>query len=809
MKKLSLLFGIILLLSGFSIAQKQTDAMLFGDVKTSNGKDHIPYATIFVKGTTIGTTADGTGHYKLAHLPLGKVVVVAQAMGYKKQEKEIFMEQGKGAKLYFELEEDALFLEQTVITGTRTEHHLKDVPIRTEVINMRVIENKNACNIYQALEGTPGVRVESQCSSCDFTMVRMQGLGAEHTQILINGQPMYSGLAAVYGLKQMSTIDVAQIEVIKGAGSALYGSSAVAGAINIITKEPSYIPMTNIDVQLGSFKTNKYDISSSMRNEKGNIGLNIFAQRITEGAIDYTGPGSTSKEVRQKDGYSDRVASNLTNAGFGLFFDHVLKKNDKLILRGRSVLEKRDGGSLVDDEYLNPFTEGTENVFTDRYEAEMKYSYPINEKSGIDFSLTFVNHNRTATNDSYLADFLDVHNDNVPDVRDMRPYLAKENSYSSTLTYHNKIKNHSILVGIQSFMSNFDESGMYVVVDSDSPFFGSSYKSFGNKHAREVGAFIQDEWKVTDKLMIVPGVRFDNHQSGEEYTASEKVFATDNFPKTNFNRSSVNPRIALKYDFTEKLSLRANAGTGFRSPFGFSEDLHLCSGSPRVWKSSDLEPETSMSYNLSMDYYNTKFRVSTNLFRTDLKNKIGFTDADDDVSALGYDYQWRNIDDAFVQGVELSVVATLIKNLTLGVDVTYNQGEYNNVREDWEDTEYEAVSKYISRFPATTGNIRLEYRPKHWSFYVTGSYTGQMYIDYYNDDVDPLVGDLSKIKKTNPFMTFNARVSRDIKNFKIYAGVNNITDYIQDERFLDDPAFLYAPIYGRLIYGGVSIKIVH
>ena len=175
---------------------------------------------------------------------------------------------------------------------------------------------------------------------------------------------------------------------------------------------------------------------------------------------------------------------------------------------------------------------------------------------------------------------------------------------------------------------------MYVVVDDSSSFLGKSYRSIANKSAREFGLFAQDEWAINDKLMIVPGIRLDNHHSGEEYTSDEQVFETSNFPKTNFNETAVNPRLAIKYKLSEKFTLRANTGTGFRAPYGFSEDLHLCSGSPRVWKSSDLEPETSLSYNVSADYYGKKVRVSTNLFRTDLKNKIGFTDAEANIAAL-------------------------------------------------------------------------------------------------------------------------------------------------------------------------------
>jgi len=237
--------------------------------------------------------------------------------------------------------------------------------------------------------------------------------------------------------------------------------------------------------------------------------------------------------------------------------------------------------------------------------------------------------------------------------------------------------------------------------------------------------------------------------------------------------------------------------------------LHLCSGSPRVWKSSDLNPETSLSYNLSGDYYGNKFKISANLFRTDLKDKIGFTDADAEVSALGYDYQWKNIDDAFVQGVELSATVNLHKNIDLGADVTFNQGKYAHAREDWTGTEWEDDSKYISRFPMTTGNLRIEYNSRFLNFALTGNYQGTMYIDYYNEDIDPQVGDQSKIKKTDPFMIFNARVSGKLSPFKIYAGINNIFNYVQDERHLDDAAFMYAPVYGTMFYAGIAVEIQH
>ncbi|GAI59146.1 unnamed protein product, partial [marine sediment metagenome] len=308
------------------------------------------------------------------------------------------------------------------------------------------------------------------------------------------------------------------------------------------------------------------------------------------------------------------------------------------------------------------------------YESELSYNKEFKENSDLNISLAYVNHNRSATNDSYLVDYMDTHNDSVPDLRNMRPYLANENSLTATLTYGIQFKTHHLLMGVQSYLNRLEESGMYVVVDASSVYEGESYKSVSNKSANEFGVFVQDEWSISNKLTVVPGIRFDIHHSEEEYKADRQVFETSLFPKTKFNENSVSPRIAVKYEISNRITIRANAGTGFRAPYGFSEDLHLCSGSPRVWKSSNLRPETSVSFNLSADYYGSKVKISANLFRTDLKDKIAFTDADASVAALGYDYQWDNVDDAFVQGIEVSLMANLMKYLDLGLDFTLNQG---------------------------------------------------------------------------------------------------------------------------------------
>lgn len=797
MKRLLTLFWITMCV--VSMMAQGTDAMLFGDVKSKTTGQHIPYAKIQIKGTKLITTADKTGHFQMTNLPVGEQTIVASLMGYKPQEIVVTMEQDKGTEIYFVLEDDAQDLNQVVVTGTRTEHYLKNVPIRTEVLTAKAMTNKNAQNLYEALEGVPGIRVEQQCQFCNFSEVRMQGLGAEHTQVLVDGEPIYSGLAGVYGLQQMGTNDVDRLEIVKGAGSALYGSSAVAGAINIITKEPTYEPSLKADLQFGNYGYKNLNASASMR--RNDIGLNIFAQRTEANAIDATQDGNTRSEVKHKDGVSDRVESKLTNVGFGLYFYSPFAQNDKLTLRGKVMEEHRAGGTLTDNLFRNPFSAGTEDIKTNRLSADLAYKLPLGKNTELNFSTAYVYHRRNATNDTFLSDYMASHNDEKPDVEQMRPYIARENTVTPSLTLTTKLGHHTLLAGIQGYFTHLRETGLYCINDENDPLNGTAYTSVGKKHAREFGFFLQDEWNISHALSVVPGIRLDSHHSGEEYSASEKVY-DDAFPKTKFNETTFNPRLAVKYEVSEQFVLRANIGTGFRAPYGFSEDLHLCSGSPRVWKSSDLKGERSMSYNLSADYYGSNFQLSANLFHTDLRDKIEFVPGDDKVKKLGYTYQWQNMDDAYVQGVELGVKWNPAKDFKTGLNWTFNQGKFKHERADWQGTPYAKDSKNISRFPAMTGDLSLEYTPGTWTFSLTGSLQGRMFIDYMKDDEVA-----EKIKKTTPFTLFNLRAAKKLGAFTVYAGGKNIFGYIQDEKHTDNAAFMYAPVYGSTWYAGVSMNL--
>ena len=718
--------------------------------------------------------------------------------------------------------EETVELEKVVVTGTKTEKKLLDVPVRTEVITARDIAAKGATNLYDALEGIPGIRVEQQCSYCNFSIVRMQGLESGHVQVLIDGQPLFSGLAGVYGLQQIPTSNIDRIEVVKGAGSALYGSSAIAGVINIITKKPTEKPEMLASLRFGEHNTNSYNLSASQRVK--DVDIMLVAQKNTGDEID-----------ENDDELTDRVKTDDIAASVRVNWNNLLG-DDQLSFSGNTINESRQGGDLADDNFENPFAEASEHIHTTRYETNVGYKKKFSLGNEVSLTLAYSKHIRNATNDTFVGDYLGTHEDEYPPSNLLKPYIADENLYVVDAFYSHPLLDGKtrLLAGVQYHRDEMDETGMYTIIE-DSPKFnlkaGDAYLSESEKTADNYGVYLQDEFSVMDNLELVAGVRYDKHISEDSFAGSGKVAGMD-IPVVEYDESSINPRFAVMFRPISKLALRSSVGTGFRVPYTFSEDLHLCSGSPRVFKPAGLEPEKSLSFNLSADYTESKWAVSTNLFRTNLEKKIDFADATDELKSRGYDYLWENIGDAYTQGIELGFQAFLIKGLTLSLNATYTDAQYDEKREDWliSQGEYKQAwvdeygdaegpklfnewwpvyqeaadrNQYISRIPQTTGGIDLNYDTGDWDLSLGLNYKGKLYIDYTYDDAVP-----AEIKHTDPFVIVNAKVARELPGgLMVNLGVNNLFDYAQEDKRPDDAAFMWAPYTGRIIYGGIEVKL--
>jgi len=285
-------FAVILILQiipflVFAQSKQKTDANVFGDVQSSG--EHIPFVSIYLEGTTIGTTTDNSGHYTLINLPTGNHTLVASAIGYKTATKIIEIELGKSQEVNFILEEERMTLEQVVVTGTKTFKRQTESAVIVNVLDSKSLQNIQACNISEGLRFQPGLRVETDCQTCNYTQLRMNGLGGSYSQILINGRPIFSPLTGLYGMEQIPSNMVERIEVVRGGGSALYGSSAIGGTVNIITRIPtdnSYDFSTLTQSTNGGGSDNILNGNLTMLTHKRNAGAAIFVNRRHRQAYD-------------------------------------------------------------------------------------------------------------------------------------------------------------------------------------------------------------------------------------------------------------------------------------------------------------------------------------------------------------------------------------------------------------------------------------------------------------------------------------------------------------------------------------------
>jgi outer membrane receptor for ferrienterochelin and colicins len=377
MKKLyfTAIIAVIAIIQTFAQAPMNTDANIFGDVQ-SNG-DHISFATILVQGTNITTATDATGHYKIINLDEGDYTIIAQTFGYKRSEQKVTVVEGKTVELNFELEEDLIGLEEVVVSSDRDAVDRKSSNIIVNSLNKEVFNVTNSISLVEGLDFTPGLRTENNCQNCGFTQVRMNGLDGPYSQILINSRPIFSGLAGVYGLELFPTNMIEKVEVVRGGGSAMFGGNAIAGTINIITKEPisnsfslsSNISAAGLDQEELSFDRS-LNFNASVVSDDLKSGLSLFGLIRDRDPYDDNG-----------DGFSEEILMENQTIGISTFYKPTSRT--KLSLDLYRIHEFRRGGDQF--EKLPHETLITEQLEHDIFGAG--FAFDILTKSGNKFSV--------------------------------------------------------------------------------------------------------------------------------------------------------------------------------------------------------------------------------------------------------------------------------------------------------------------------------------------------------------------------------------------------------------------------------------
>jgi outer membrane receptor for ferrienterochelin and colicins len=214
--------------------------------------------------------------------------------------------------------------EEIVVTATRTPRLYAEVPVKTQIIGAREIEIRQATQLAESLAYTTGLRVETNCLNCNFTQVRINGMEGKYTQILIDNSPVFGSMVGVYGLEQIPAEMINRIEVVKGGGSALYGGNAVAGVINVLTKEPheNGASLSFQQEAIDGRPFSNFGFHSSLVSPSGTTKGFLFANARNRSPVDVNGDGfseigklkgqasvSTSIRMRRASGASSNSVS--------------------------------------------------------------------------------------------------------------------------------------------------------------------------------------------------------------------------------------------------------------------------------------------------------------------------------------------------------------------------------------------------------------------------------------------------------------------------------------------------------------------
>ena len=227
-------FYLVLLL--FFVSGISLNAQTIKGKITSNG-EVVPFANVVLEGERLGVSANLNGIYEIENVSLGHHHIIVSSIGMLTKKLRVDVSEGVNM-IDISVDPSSYDIDQVVVTGTKTFKRKTESPVIVNVIDSRQLESVQACNLAEGLNFQPGIRIETDCQTCNYTQLRMNGLAGGYSQILINGRPIFSPLTGLYGMEQIPVNMIDRIEIVRGGGSSLYGSSAVGGVVNVITKLP-------------------------------------------------------------------------------------------------------------------------------------------------------------------------------------------------------------------------------------------------------------------------------------------------------------------------------------------------------------------------------------------------------------------------------------------------------------------------------------------------------------------------------------------------------------------------------------------
>ncbi len=801
MKKYILLFIFTIMGIATLDAQKDnTDANLIGDVQC-NG-EHVPYIYITIDGTTLGTTTDATGHFQIINIPEGTYTVRASGIGYKTATQAFTANKDETTEIKFVVEEDILNLGEVVVSADRNQTNRQEAPVVVTSISPKLFERTQSVNLSEVLRFSPGLRTETKCQNCGFTQLRMNGMEGAYTQILMNSRPVFSGLAGVYGLELVPSNMIERLEVVRGGGSSLFGGNAIAGTVNIITKE-TLRNTYEIDNRFGLVGVSgEYD--SPAVDEQLNINAAVISDDKKTGGYIYTMLRDRSSFDANGDGYTEMVKMKNTTFGFNVY--HKPGSKSKISLDGYRIDEYRRGGNKLD--YLPHEADIAEQLRHLITGGNLAYDLYTNGKND---KLTVYAAAQSVERGSYYGA-----------EQDPNAY-GNTDDISSSLGAQYVLNATDFIFPASSTVFGIDNNSDYMK-DMKLGANGGNNTIMINQYINTFGSFIQQDWK-SDKFNVSVGMRYDNYI----------VKDLESEDSNDIRNSVLMPRLSLLYKITPDIRIRAGYAKGYRAPQVFNEDLHIeLINALRVQtiNSDDLKQETSHSFtaSLNMDFY--KDYLPTNFliegFYTLLKDPFSseWFELDDDGN---FAYLRENSESgAYVAGINGEFKSFITDHLEAQIGFTVQKSMYESAKAWGEETT--SVSKKFIRTPNQYGFATLNWNSdKHWNANLSFNYTGPMLVPHlglsqqdYDDALengtitegDVIVGEI--LVKSKKFLTADLMVSYDFnldKNneskIQIYMGIKNMFDQFQsdyDKGVYRDAGYIYGPSQPRTINIGIKLS---
>lgn len=436
----------------------QTNTSLRGRV-TSDGKP-VPFASVGFANLKMGVTTDEQGEFRLTGLPAGQHTLQVTAVGYVRKVQPLRIKSGDNIQDIV-LEATSASLNEVVVSGTLKAVSKMESPVPVEVYAPVFFRRNPTPSIFDALQNINGVRPQLNCNVCNTGDIHINGLEGPYTMVMIDGMPIVSALSTVYGLSGIPNSLVDRVEIVKGPASALYGSEAVAGLINIITKDPATAPAVTADVMTTSWQ--EYSLDLGFRFHAGKkasslMGVNYYNYQHP---LDKNGDGFTDVTLQHRVSIFNKWRFN--------------RKEDRVFtIAARYFYEDRWGGQMQwGKQWRGTDSVYGESIFTSRFELIGNYQLPVKEKVMLQYSLN-------------------LHDQNS--VYGATSFLAQQHIAFAQLTWDKQIGRHGLVAGLP-FRYTYYNDNTTATPTAD--------------HTYLPGVFVQDEISLAKGHTMLLGMRYD------------------------------------------------------------------------------------------------------------------------------------------------------------------------------------------------------------------------------------------------------------------------------------------------------------